>query len=255
MDKEHDMNPLNCVQVAFPLVGGPPIHPKLFEEPEEYSQFLDHFSRSSFRHVLIEKNHSSGHQTNLPRVKSAFLDDLNNCLKSAGYIANSIAVTVRDREFSSRPETPLIGSQRKRLSFAQDPKWEGDSHQLAIAVGILALTYGFDLPNWILFSSDLKKNSVATGATGNLSDKVGIALGYDSGNENLIDIHREMYNLEDAVNDLGPKKRRMVPGQIKAFVVAHDAALMETLTKQFECGEKTVDLERCCRLSATEVRN
>jgi len=61
------------------------------------------------------------------------------------------------------------GCDRGCTSYAitPDASWNGDSHQLALAVGMAAVVCGHAVPPWALFSSDLLPESVMTAAPRN----------------------------------------------------------------------------------------
>src|SRR5262249_27657449 len=138
----------------------------------------------------------------LPCVKPGDVMDLTRRLCQANLLDNVSPFHLKSLERHRVRKTPEPEDGRGCIAITPDVEWTGDSHQLAIAVGIYAAARGYSVPPWVLFSGSLENNSVHTGSVGELAQKVRIALGCGPGYEHLSDIVERMYDRDDTAQCL-----------------------------------------------------
>lgn len=228
------------VQVAFPTCGKPIPDPGLFDTPKEFRNFANAMPRAWIRHLALEQGSGQTHSSSVLRVQSNDLSDFSTRLYRAGLLSEFRSFLVKDLECPSRPSTPDCDRGCASYAITPDASWIGDSHQLAIAVGMVAAAKGHAVPPWVLFSADLLPGTLTTGTTNELQQKVRIALGQGPGYEHLGMITERMYALPDTDQCLGLHHERAEPGRVKLLVVAASAQVGEW--KDFATKQAELDL-------------
>ena len=179
----------------------------------------------------------------------------------------------RDRQLSERLKLSHMSFDvvvREFVPQRNPPAWarkfrrtppEGNSYELALAVGLRAAAAGVSLPSWVTFTGAIaldKPGVLRFDKTGAILMKVRLALGLDGHEEH--DPLKEAFDThqEECIQTLGEWASRTRPGHVRLMFVPaiglEEASRAETCIQKLMLTERLpVDVEKVAGLDWSEV--
>lgn len=229
-------------QVGFASCAGPVPDPGLFETAEEFRDHAATQPRDWVYHLAVRPAVGPAHSSLLYGVPAAELDALAASLRR-DHLLDGIGFVLEARECLRGADTPACQGGCKGCAVLQEVSWEGQSHQLALAVGLVAAQEHRSIPPWVMFSANVLPGTTHLGPTDRLAHKVRIALGHGAGFEHIAPLVTRMYDRPGTEHCLGRLEERVLPGRVKLLVIGplEGPPRLEGLAVE----EVAISLERC----------